>query len=396
MALCRTGRSSGDSSNGLHREMEYLQSCMYLHSSNSRSNSSSNSGTIVNSTRPGGAFCCNTNLSAPLLPLLETLGITGFMKLLSAVLTEKRILVVSDSLEKLCRSVCAVRSMLCLSACPATSGTTTTAGVLDWHHVFIPALPVRTCVSFSFSFSFSFSLFVSALTSSPPLQSSLLMMLDAPMPYLVGVKRYLLDKIDDGDDKYVHLSLSLSPSLSLSLFLSLSLSASIFLPLPRLHTHSLTHSLNSYRRYDDSDDEYEVDATDGHTKRIKKTNSNSNSNSNTSSYGTNLTGAVYVDVDSGTVEVVGAAAGTRTRSFGFGTNSGDSGKGGKNGGGAGEDILIDIIGDSQGVGTLASENLAKFQNFLGSDSSGGTTGSGSETGPVRDRKSVVVGKECRV
>ena len=100
------------------------------------------------------------NTSAPLLPLLESLGVKGFLSLLSAVLTERRVLIVSDHLPKLAQAAFAVRSMLNLrgEGCPSA--------VLDWHHVFIPVLP-----------------------------TSLLSMLDAPLPFIIGLKRYLLSKV---------------------------------------------------------------------------------------------------------------------------------------------------------------------------------------------------------
>jgi len=108
------------------------------------------------------------NTSAPLLPLLENLGVKGFLTLLSALLTERRILLVSDHLPKLAQAAYAVRGMLSLrcEGCPTP--------VLDWHHVFIPVLP-----------------------------ASLMAMLDAPLPYIIGLKRYLLNKVDDGEGAYL-------------------------------------------------------------------------------------------------------------------------------------------------------------------------------------------------
>ncbi len=49
--------------------------------------------------------------------------------------------------------------------------------VMDWQHIFVPSLPCN-----------------------------LLSMLDAPMPFLIGIKRYLLRKIDDGDKAFADTS----------------------------------------------------------------------------------------------------------------------------------------------------------------------------------------------
>ena len=131
----------------------------------------------------------NNNMCAPLLPLLEVLGASKFVTLLAALLTERRVLVVSEDTETLCRAVSACRSMLSLvsssihepsmSSMPNMDNTGSegaaagSAVVMDWHHIFIPSLPC-----------------------------GLLTMLDAPMPYLIGIKRYLLQKIDDGDEAF--------------------------------------------------------------------------------------------------------------------------------------------------------------------------------------------------
>lgn len=82
-----------------------------------------------------------------ILPLLERLGVETFLKLLSAALCEKRIIFIADEVEELSSSVLALASML---------------HPFQWQHIFIPLLP-----------------------------SKLLSYAAAPVPYIIGVRKYL-------------------------------------------------------------------------------------------------------------------------------------------------------------------------------------------------------------
>ena len=82
-----------------------------------------------------------------ILPLLEKLGVETFLKLLSAALCEKRIIFIADEVEELSSSVLALASML---------------HPFQWQHIFIPLLP-----------------------------SKLLSYAAAPVPYIIGVRKYL-------------------------------------------------------------------------------------------------------------------------------------------------------------------------------------------------------------
>lgn len=90
--------------------------------------------------------------SVPVLPLLEALGVENFMQLLSAALCERRIIFVADDVEKLSSAVLATASML---------------QPFDWQHIFIPLLP-----------------------------SNMFDYVAAPMPYMIGIRRYLLPKLE--------------------------------------------------------------------------------------------------------------------------------------------------------------------------------------------------------
>jgi len=90
--------------------------------------------------------------SVPILPLLEVLGVDKFMQLLSAALCERRLIFVADDVGKLSSAVLATASML---------------QPFDWQHVFIPLLP-----------------------------SNMFDYVAAPMPYVIGIRRYLLPKLE--------------------------------------------------------------------------------------------------------------------------------------------------------------------------------------------------------
>lgn len=87
----------------------------------------------------------------PILPLFDTLGTERFFKLLSAVLCERRIVFVAEEAETLSATVLAAASML---------------HPFKWHHVFIPLLPGK-----------------------------LLSLLQSQVPYMIGVRKYLLSEL---------------------------------------------------------------------------------------------------------------------------------------------------------------------------------------------------------
>lgn len=92
-----------------------------------------------------------SNREVSLLPLLELLGVDTFLLLLSAVMLERRIVFVADEVDRLSSSVLATASMLY---------------PFHWHHMFIPLLPAN-------------------LTDFA----------EAPFPYIIGVRRYLMPKL---------------------------------------------------------------------------------------------------------------------------------------------------------------------------------------------------------
>eukprot|EP00595_Chromulina_sp_UTEXLB2642_P001967 CAMPEP_0196766324 /NCGR_PEP_ID=MMETSP1095-20130614/22859_1 /TAXON_ID=96789 ORGANISM="Chromulina nebulosa, Strain UTEXLB2642" /NCGR_SAMPLE_ID=MMETSP1095 /ASSEMBLY_ACC=CAM_ASM_000446 /LENGTH=235 /DNA_ID=CAMNT_0042127807 /DNA_START=458 /DNA_END=1162 /DNA_ORIENTATION=+ len=96
-----------------------------------------------------------SNREVSILPLLEVLGVERFLLLLSAVLCERRVLFIADDVDRLSSSVLAAASML---------------HPFSWQHIFIPLLPTR-----------------------------LLDFAAAPMPYLIGVRRYQYQKIKKED-----------------------------------------------------------------------------------------------------------------------------------------------------------------------------------------------------
>jgi len=85
------------------------------------------------------------------LPLLELLGADRFMTVLTAVLCERRIVVMADEVGPLCSAVHAVAAMLY---------------PFSWHHIFVPLLPEK-----------------------------LLSYATAPMPFIIGVQRYLKQQL---------------------------------------------------------------------------------------------------------------------------------------------------------------------------------------------------------
>jgi hypothetical protein len=87
----------------------------------------------------------------PILPLIDTLGTDRFFKLLSAVLCEKRIVFIAEEAETLSATVLAAANML---------------HPFKWHHAFIPLLPAK-----------------------------LLSHLQNQVPYMIGVRKYLLSEL---------------------------------------------------------------------------------------------------------------------------------------------------------------------------------------------------------
>ena len=98
--------------------------------------------------RPSDYFDVSNRFHTPLMPLLRCLGIASTLRLLSALLSERRIVLTSASVPKL--SSCIHGAMALLS--PVASGP------LSWQHVFIPLLP-----------------------------RNLLSYVSAPMPYVIGM-----------------------------------------------------------------------------------------------------------------------------------------------------------------------------------------------------------------
>jgi hypothetical protein len=94
----------------------------------------------------------------PIVPLVQALGVEQFLLVLSAALCERRLMFVADDVGTLSTAVHAAAAML---------------HPFQWQHVFIPLLP-----------------------------SKLLSYAAAPVPYMIGVRRYLLpmlfkEAIDD-------------------------------------------------------------------------------------------------------------------------------------------------------------------------------------------------------
>mmetsp|Transcript_22037 Transcript_22037/g.32555 ORF Transcript_22037/g.32555 Transcript_22037/m.32555 type:complete len:1156 (-) Transcript_22037:115-3582(-) len=89
----------------------------------------------------------HTYISSPMLPLLRCLGIAHSLRLIAALLSERRIVLISSSATRLTSSCRAALSVL---AC----------GLLQWQHVLVPVLPPH-----------------------------LLQHLQAPFPFLIGILR---------------------------------------------------------------------------------------------------------------------------------------------------------------------------------------------------------------
>ena len=92
--------------------------------------------------------------ASPILPLLRCLGVPNSLRLLSGLMSERRVLLISRFPTRL--AMCA-RSALSMLA----------QGLLSWQHLYIPVLPPH-----------------------------LLQYLQAPMPYLIGVLATLLPSVN--------------------------------------------------------------------------------------------------------------------------------------------------------------------------------------------------------
>jgi len=97
------------------------------------------------SLQPGYKETAVEDIDAPLLPLLRCLKTTNYMRLMSALLCERRVILISDNASR-------------LSACVQGASALLAQGLLVWQHVFIPVLPPH-----------------------------LLKYLATPMPYLIGL-----------------------------------------------------------------------------------------------------------------------------------------------------------------------------------------------------------------
>jgi hypothetical protein len=97
--------------------------------------------------------------TSPIVPLLRCVGIAHTLRLLSALLCERRIILVSQSPSR-------------LSACATAATSMLAQGLLHWQHIYIPILP-----------------------------PSMMNYLAAPMPYLIGI---LLGNHNAGDIGKIH------------------------------------------------------------------------------------------------------------------------------------------------------------------------------------------------
>lgn len=97
--------------------------------------------------------------TSPILPLLRVLGVSSTLRLLSALLSEDRVLLISSSPTRLAQ--CA-RSALSILA----------QGMLNWQHLFIPVLPPH-----------------------------LFQYLGAPVPYLIGMMASLVPRLDQAQNE---------------------------------------------------------------------------------------------------------------------------------------------------------------------------------------------------
>jgi len=94
---------------------------------------------------PSQTNVISSSYDAPILPLLRCVGIAHTLRLLSALLCERRIVLVSSSTTKLTACINSLLSIL-------------SQGCLSWHYMYVPCLP-----------------------------PSMLTFLAAPMPYLIGL-----------------------------------------------------------------------------------------------------------------------------------------------------------------------------------------------------------------
>jgi hypothetical protein len=95
--------------------------------------------------------------ASSILPLLRVLGVSNALRLLSALLSECRILLISESPTRLAQCARSALSMLA-------------QGLLHWQHLFIPVLPPH-----------------------------LFQYLAAPVPYLIGILTSLAPRLDQGN-----------------------------------------------------------------------------------------------------------------------------------------------------------------------------------------------------
>lgn len=95
---------------------------------------------------------------SPILPLLRCLGVPNTLRLLSALLSDRRILLISNSPTR-------------LTSCARSALSMLAQGQLHWQHLFIPVLPPH-----------------------------LFQYLQAPMPYLVGMLASNMNKLDSMQD----------------------------------------------------------------------------------------------------------------------------------------------------------------------------------------------------
>jgi len=126
---------------------------------------------VLNAPKTSG----HSHLEVPLLPLLEVLGVERFLILLSAMMTEKRILFVADDLQTLSSLVLGNKNEILLSyslCCP--------------YLVFVPDSIAASCMLYPFQWQHIFI---------PLLPSKLVSYTAAPMPYIIGVRRSQLPAV---------------------------------------------------------------------------------------------------------------------------------------------------------------------------------------------------------
>jgi len=148
----------------------------------------------------GGDGGLSSPMSTPLLPLLRTLGVPNTLRLLAALLCERRLIFTSTSLPLLSACIHAALALL--------------TPHLQWHHVFVPALPQQFLTYGEWTLCGNSHIYVASptytlhllcshrsLTPSPPLAC-------APMPFIIGIPAQhlaLLDHQPVGEAVYVDL-----------------------------------------------------------------------------------------------------------------------------------------------------------------------------------------------